>query len=91
MSRAPAKASNKGELVMLPLGGAGEIGMNFTLYGWAGKWIAVDCGITFGDDTTPGVDIMVPDISFIAERKKGVTGEILPRAFSASGNGYIVR
>ena len=80
MSRAPAKASNKGELVMLPLGGAGEIGMNFTLYGWAGKWIAVDCGITFGDDTTPGVDIMVPDISFIAERKKDLLGIVLTHA-----------
>jgi ribonuclease J len=74
------KGSSKGELVMLPLGGAGEIGMNFTLYGWAGKWIAVDCGITFGDDTTPGIDVMVPDTSFIAERKKDLLGVVLTHA-----------
>lgn len=80
MTRAPEKTGKKGELVMLPLGGVGEIGMNFTLYGWEGKWIAVDCGITFGDDTTPGVDIMVPDVSFIAERKKDLLGIVLTHA-----------
>lgn len=80
MSRKPETPSSKGELVVLPLGGAGEIGMNFTLYGWAGKWIAVDCGITFGDDTTPGIDVMVPDVSFIAARKKDLLGIVLTHA-----------
>ena len=42
------------ELVFLPLGGTGEIGMNLNLYGHAGKWLMIDCGVTFGDDTTPG-------------------------------------
>ncbi len=41
----------KDELLFLPLGGAGEIGMNLNLYGHAGKWLAIDCGVTFGDDT----------------------------------------
>ncbi len=51
------------ELVFLPLGGAGEIGMNLNLYGFgpsgAWKWIAVDLGITFGDEATPGVDVVM--------------------------------
>ena len=49
------------ELLFLPLGGAGEIGMNLNLYGHAGKWLMVDFGITFGDDTTPGIDVITPD------------------------------
>ncbi len=52
------------ELLFVPLGGAGEIGMNFSLYGCRGRWLAVDLGIAFGDDTTPGIDIMVPDPAF---------------------------
>jgi ribonuclease J len=51
-------------LVYLPLGGAGEIGMNFYLYGCEGKWIAVEMGVTFADQTLPGIDLLVPDPSF---------------------------
>ncbi len=61
----------------LALGGTGEIGMNLSLYGTAGKWLMVDCGITFGDDTTPGVEIIMPDVSFIAERKDDLAGLVL--------------
>lgn len=57
----------RGEVVFVPLGGAGEIGMNLSLYGFNGSWIAVDLGIAFGDDATPGVDVLVPDTSFIRE------------------------
>ncbi|MEX2297415.1 MAG: MBL fold metallo-hydrolase, partial [Dongiaceae bacterium] len=56
----------KDELLFLPLGGAGEIGMNLNLYGHDGRWLAIDCGVTFDDDTTPGIDIMMPDPTFIA-------------------------
>ena len=52
-----AKATQDDELVFLPLGGSNEIGMNFNLYGFGPphdrKWIVVDLGITFGDQTTP--------------------------------------
>ena len=48
------------ELLFLPLGGAGEIGMNLNLYGHDGQWLMVDFGITFGDETTPGVDVITP-------------------------------
>jgi ribonuclease J len=68
------------ELLFLPLGGAGEIGMNLNLYGHAGKWLMVDFGITFGDDTTPGVDVITPDPTFIAERKDELAGLVLTHA-----------
>ena len=68
------------ELLFLPLGGAGEIGMNLNLYGHNGKWLMVDFGITFGDETTPGVDVITPDPSFISERKRDLVGLILTHA-----------
>ena len=61
----------------LSLGGAGEIGMNLNLYGTAGKWLMVDCGVTFGDDTTPGIDIIMPDIRFIADRRDDLVGMVV--------------
>ena len=61
----------------LSLGGAGEIGMNMSLYGTAGKWLMVDCGVTFGDESTPGVEIIMPDISFIAERRDDLLGMVI--------------
>ena len=64
------KADGKGELLFLPLGGSGEIGMNLNLYGYAGKWLMLDCGVTFGDDRAPGVDVLMPDPSFIVERRE---------------------
>jgi len=64
-------------LWFLPLGGSGEIGMNLNLYGTKGKWLMVDCGVTFGDDTTPGIEVIVPDISFIAERKHDLVAIVI--------------
>ena len=67
--------SERDELVYVALGGAGEIGMNCYLYGFgAGKnrrWIMVDCGVTFGDiASAPGVELVLPDIDFIAAERK---------------------
>ncbi|MDR3424779.1 MAG: ribonuclease J [Alphaproteobacteria bacterium] len=61
----------------LSLGGAGEIGMNLSLYGTAGKWLMVDCGVTFGDETTPGIEVIMPDISFIAEHREDLLGIVI--------------
>ncbi|GGB59878.1 ribonuclease J [Henriciella pelagia] len=59
------------ELVFLPLGGCGEIGMNLNAYGYGPaddrRWILVDLGVTFGDDTTPGIDLICADPEFITE------------------------
>jgi ribonuclease J len=73
------------ELVLLPLGGAGEIGMNFNAYGYGPpderKWIIVDCGVLFGrETTTPGVDLIMPDIRFMAEHRENVLGIVLTHA-----------
>jgi ribonuclease J len=69
-----------GDLLWLPLGGAGEIGMNLSLYGHNGKWLMVDCGITFSDDRMPSIDVLVPDIQFIAEQKENLVGLVLTHA-----------
>ncbi len=68
------------ELLFVPLGGAGEIGMNLNLYGCDGHWLMVDCGIGFGDDTTPGVDIMMPDPGFILGQVDRLSGLVLTHA-----------
>ena len=68
------------ELLFLPLGGSGEIGMNLNLYGHAGKWLMVDLGISFGDDTVPGIDVVMPDPQFIADRAKDLAGIVLTHA-----------
>lgn len=67
-------------LWLLPLGGSGEIGVNLNLYGTAGKWLMVDCGIMFGDETTPGIEIITPDVTFIAERKADLLGIVITHA-----------
>jgi ribonuclease J len=68
------------DLAFLPLGGTGEIGMNLNLYRCGGKWLAVDCGIGFGGAELPEVDVMVPDPTFIAERRDRLVGLILTHA-----------
>ena len=65
------------ELLFLALGGSGEIGMNVNLYGAEGKWLMVDCGITFGDANYPGVDVILPDLQFIEERIDDLIGIVL--------------
>ncbi len=78
------KKSKSDELVFLPLGGSNEIGMNFNLYGFGPahdrKWIVVDLGVTFGDQTTPGVEIILPDPSYIEPYAKDIIGIVLTHA-----------
>jgi ribonuclease J len=66
-----------GELWFLPLGGTGEIGMNLNLYCHDGAWLMVDLGVTFGDDRTPGIDLIMPDPGFIEERVETLAGLVL--------------
>jgi ribonuclease J len=77
--------SRHDELVFLPLGGSGEIGMNFNAYGYGPaddrKWIVVDCGVLFGRETsTPGVDLIMPDIRFLAEQRENVLAIVATHA-----------
>ncbi|HEX4261526.1 MAG TPA: ribonuclease J [Acetobacteraceae bacterium] len=69
-----------GDLAFLPLGGTGEIGMNFNLYRSGGAWLAVDCGIGFAGGEQPEVEIMVPDPAFIAERRDRLVGLVITHA-----------
>lgn len=68
------------ELLFVPLGGSNEIGMNLNLYTYRGKWIMVDCGIGFAGEYFPGVEIVVPDISFVSTIKKDLLGLIITHA-----------
>jgi ribonuclease J len=68
------------ELLFCPLGGTGEVGLNLYLYGHAGQWMMVDCGISFADETTPGVDLLLPDVRWIAERKDSLAGIVITHA-----------
>lgn len=72
------------EFVFVPLGGVGEIGMNLYLYGYGSEgnrdWLIVDMGVTFGSETEPGVDVILPDISFLAEEKHNIAGLLLTHA-----------
>ena len=77
--------NSRDELVFLPLGGSGEIGMNFNAYGFGPpsrrKWIIVDCGVLFGREAaTPGVDVIMPDIRFLAEQAANVLGVVATHA-----------
>lgn len=73
-------SKHKNELLFVPLGGSNEIGMNLNLYTIGGKWLMVDCGIGFATDYLPGVEIVVPDISFIVKHKKDLLGLVITHA-----------
>lgn len=65
------------ELLFLALGGSGEIGMNVNLYGCRGKWVMVDLGVTFADPQYPGIELVLPDLAFIEERREDLLGIVL--------------
>ncbi len=74
----------KDELLFCPLGGSGEIGMNMNLYAYGNnpdhKWIIVDMGVTFADDSIPGIDLIYPDPGFIIDKKENLLGIVLTHA-----------
>jgi ribonuclease J len=69
------------ELVFVPLGGVGEIGMNLALYGLRSgnerEWLCVDMGISFADAEVPGVDIIMPDVQFLEKERRNLKGIVL--------------
>lgn len=67
------------ELVFVPLGGSGEIGMNLNLYGHAGKWLMLDCGIGF-DNSSGATDVIMPDPLFIARQRESLLGLVVTHA-----------
>ncbi len=69
------------ELVFAALGGCGEVGMNCYIYGYGRPdkhdWLIADMGVKFGDDATPGIDLMMADIAFLRERRHRIRGLVL--------------
>ena len=76
--------SQKDQLIFCPLGGSGEIGMNMNLFAYGRpdnqKWLIVDIGVTFADDTLPGINLIYPDPGFIIDKKDDLLGIILTHA-----------
>ena len=79
-----AKKNMNNELIFCPLGGSGEIGMNMNLYAFGNennkKWIIVDIGVSFADDSIPGIDLIYPDPSFLMDKKDDLLGIVLTHA-----------
>ena len=74
----------KNQLLFCPLGGSGEIGMNMNLFSYGSegsqKWVIVDVGVTFADDSIPGIDLIYPDPGFIIDKKEDLLGIVLTHA-----------
>jgi len=66
-----------GGLRIVALGGLGEIGRNMTVFETAGKLLIVDCGVLFPEETQPGIDLILPDFSYIRDRLNDVIGIVL--------------
>ncbi len=81
---AKKNGKTKNQLVFVPLGGVGEIGMNLYLYGYgrenAYTWLIVDMGVTFGGEYEPGIDVILPDIRFLEEERHNIAGLVLTHA-----------
>ena len=67
-------------LWFVPLGGAGEIGMNLNVYVCDDEWLVVDLGVSFGDQSIPGVDIVMADPSFVENKASKLCGIVLTHA-----------
>lgn len=78
------KSQTTDELVFLPLGGVGEIGMNLALYGLGPKgkrkWLMIDCGVSFAGPDLPGIDLVMPDVRFVETIKDDLVGILITHA-----------
>lgn len=68
------------DILFVPLGGSNEIGMNLNLYRYKGKWLMIDFGIGFANDYLPGVEVIVPDVTFLETIRKDLLGLVLTHA-----------
>ncbi|WP_346912200.1 ribonuclease J [uncultured Roseibium sp.] len=81
------------DIVFLPLGGVGEIGMNLGLYGYGPEndrsWLIVDCGVSFAGPELPGIDLVLPDIKFLEEEVNNIVGMVITHAHEDHYGGII--
>lgn len=68
---------NKGALKLIPLGGVGDVQKNMYVYEYGNDIVIVDCGVGFPDDAMPGVDLVIPDISYLRDKKQKIRGIII--------------
>ena len=73
----PPPALPKGGLRIVPLGGLGEIGRNMTVFEFDGRLLVVDCGVLFPEETQPGVDVILPDFTWIRDRLDAIEAIVL--------------
>lgn len=83
----PKKQTDKGKqkapktpktpLKIIPLGGLGEIGKNITVYEYKDDILLVDCGMAFPDEDTPGIDIVIPDFSYLVKNREKIKGLVV--------------
>ena len=80
MIRNYLKNKNSSDLYFLPLGGSGEIGMNFNMYGYKDSWLIIDCGVSFKDSKVIGADVFMPNIDVIQEYNLNICGMFITHA-----------
>ena len=77
MPRKPKKTKPLGKLRIIPLGGLGEVGKNMTVLEYENDMIVVDCGIGFPDEDMPGIDLVIPDVSYLEANEQKIRGVLL--------------
>ena len=71
------KKSNDGKLKIIPLGGLEQIGMNITAFEYEDSIIVVDCGLAFPEDDMLGIDLVIPDITYLKDNYEKVKGFVI--------------
>ncbi len=77
MARRPKKEKPTGKIRIIPLGGLGEIGKNMTVIEYNNDLVVIDCGLVFPDDDMPGIDLVIPDITYLEANKDRIRGILL--------------
>ncbi len=77
MARRPKKEKPTGKIRIIPLGGLGEIGKNMTVIEYNNDLVVIDCGLGFPDDDMPGIDLVIPDITYLEANKDRIRGILL--------------